>query len=309
MTDSSQEKKLALAGGRTLAYATSGNSSSGTVLLYLHGTFTIGETSRVSSVIASKNIHYICPTLPGWGNTSPPHTSTSYVDCLTSDITALLDHLYPDNGRDIKLYISGGSFGTVSAQILYGAPYDKFRYGRCITGVLLMGGISPFYYHKDYAKHMDWSNYFLAGPPTRWLPFKDLFKKFVRELLFDKMDELEKEEYAKWRAKEGIAEGETERRMATNIVRSVATSWAGFRLQPALLHSDWGFRPDALDEEHSRPFVMVVAGAGDKQGPLGWSQYLAATYQNTKLKTVHGGHISVLYHMHDIWEEFLAGVE
>ncbi|KAF9222092.1 alpha/beta-hydrolase [Gyrodon lividus] len=327
MTDSSQEKKLKLADGRTLAYATSGNPSSTTVLLYLHGAFTIGETSRVSRVIASKNVHDVRPTLPGWGNTSPPFPSTSYVDCLTSDMTALLDHLYPDNERDIKLYVAGGSFGTVPAQMLYGAAYDKFPYGRSIAGVLLMSAISPLRYHKDYAKHLSWSNYFLIGPIMQWLPFKGFFvnlvkftmmrkvstvenaELFLRELLFDKMDDIEKEEYAKWRAKEGVAEGETEKRMAANVVRSVATSWEGFKLTSSVLHSDWGFRPDSLDEGHSRPLVTLVTTPGDKVAPAALSQYLAGTYQNTKLKTLHGGHLGVLYHLDDIWEEFLAGVE
>ncbi|KIK99504.1 hypothetical protein PAXRUDRAFT_822662 [Paxillus rubicundulus Ve08.2h10] len=311
MTDSSQENKLILAGGRTLAYATSGNPSSTTVILYLHGLFTIGETSRVSRVIASKDVHYICPTLPGWGNTSPPFPSVSYADCLTGDMTALLDHLYPDTERPpIKLYVAGGSFGTVPAQMLYGASYDKFPYGRSIAGVLLMGAISPFRYHKGYASRMDWGDYFRVGPIARWLPFRGILmnlvtfwmakkvstvenaEHFLRELIFDKMDEAEKEEHAKWRAREGIAEGETERRMASNIVRSVATSWEGFKFSVSVLHSDWGFRPDTLDEEHSRPLVTLIAGLGDKLSLEAWSRYLAGTYQNTKLTVFPGGHLS-----------------
>ena len=321
------EKTLALPGGRTLAYATSGSASSTTVLLYLHGAFTVGETSRVSRTLASKNVHHVCPTLPGWGNTSPPSRSTSYVDTLTGDMTVLLDHLYPERGRDIKLYVSGGSFGTVPAQILYGVPYDKFPYGRCIIGVLLLGSLTPFRYHTDYAKHMSWKNYLLAGPITQWFPFNRLFVDLVkfamakkmstvdnaetllRQSIFDKMDEEEKDEFTRWRTKEGIAEGETERRFAANAVRSVARSWEGFKLMPLVLHSDWGFRPDALDDEHSRPFVILVTSHGDKEAPEAWTQYLAATYKNTKVTTLHGGHISVLYHLEDLWAEFLAGVE
>ncbi|KAI9574538.1 Alpha/Beta hydrolase protein [Boletus coccyginus] len=326
MDDSTLESTLALPGGRTLAYATSGNASSTTVLLYLHGSFTVGEVSKASRTIASKNIHHICPTLPGWGNTSPPPPSTSYIDCLTSDMTALLDHLYPERGRDIKLYVSGGSFGTAPAQILYGAPYDKFPYGRCIVGVLLMGAVTPFHYDKDYAKHMTWSNYLMTGPISQWFPFNHIIhlvafvmakkvstldnaEKLMRKVVFDKMDEAEKEDFARWWAKEGRAEGETERRFATNVVRSVAKSWEGFKLMPSVLHSDWGFKPDALDDEHARPFVMLVTCTGDKMAPEAWTQYLAASYRNTKVKTLRGGHIGVLYHMDDIWAEFLDGAE
>jgi len=325
MGDPTHESKLALPGGRTLAYATSGNASSTTVLLYLHGAFTVGEASTFSRTMASKNIHRICPTLPGWGNTSPPPSSMPYIDCLTSDMTALLDHLYPERGRDIKLYVSGGSFGTVPAQMLYGAPYDKFPYGRCIVGVLLMGSLTPFRYHKDYAKHMTWSNYIGVGPVSQWFPFNHIFvhlvrfvmekkmstvdnaEKFLRGFLFDKMDEAEKEDFAQWRAKEGIAEGETERRFAANAVCSVAKSWEGFKLMSSVLHSDWGFEPSALDDEHSRPFVMLVTCTGDKETPEAWTQYLAASYRNTKVKTLRGGHIGVLYHLDDVWAEFLDG--
>jgi len=132
---------------------------------------------------------------------------------------------------------------------------------------------------------------------------------FLRGYVFDKMDEAEREEFAQWRAREGIAEGETERRMATNVVRSVARSWEGFKLMSLVLHSDWGFRPDALDEEHSRPFVMLVTSPEDKDAPEGWTQYLAESYKNTKVKTVHGGHISILYHLEGVWAEFLDKVE
>ncbi|KAI9567708.1 Alpha/Beta hydrolase protein [Boletus coccyginus] len=325
MDDCTLERTLALPGGRTLAYATmtAGDASSKTVLLYLHAAFRIGDTFEVSRINVSKNIHYICPTLPGWGNTSPPPPSTPYVDCLTSDMTALLDHLYPEHGRDIKLYVSGVSFGTVPAQMLYGVPYDRFPYGRCIVGVLLVAALTPFRYHKDYAKHMTWANYLLTSPITQWFPFKYLLtfnmarklsnvdnaEKFLRGHLFDKMDEAERELFAQWRAKEGVAEGETERRFATDIVRSVAKSWEGFKLIAPVLHSDWGFRPYALDEEHSRPFVMLVTSSGDKIAPGAWTQYLAASYKNTEVKALDGGHIGALYHMDGVWAEFLDGVE
>ncbi|KAG6378860.1 hypothetical protein JVT61DRAFT_13140 [Boletus reticuloceps] len=240
------------------------------------------------------------PHAPRLGNTSPPPSSTSYVDCLTSDVTALLDHLYPDRGRDIQLYVAGGSFGTVPAQILYGAPYDKFPYGPCIVGVLLMGALTPLRYHKDYAKHMTWSNYFMVGPMSQWplmnrvlvglvtfmmarqVSTVDNADKFLRGFLFDKMDAAEREEYAQWRAKGGIAEGETERRFAENVVRSVATSWEGFKLMSSVLHADWGFQPDALDEAHSRPFVMFVTSSGDKEAPQAWTEYLAGLTRTPK---------------------------
>jgi len=149
--NSSGERYLDLPGGRTLAYAEeAGNISSKTVVLYLHGAVPIGDASKPSPVLLSKDVHFISLTLPGWSNTSPPPPSTSYNDCLTrSDMTALLTHHYSNsNIHDIKLYISGRFVRRCPSADLVRGTYDKFPFGRCILGVLLMGPISPFRYHK-----------------------------------------------------------------------------------------------------------------------------------------------------------------
>ncbi|KAJ8595298.1 alpha/beta-hydrolase [Rhizopogon salebrosus TDB-379] len=322
--NSSGERYLALPRGRTLAYEAVGNTSSKTVFLYLHGSFAIGDASKASPMLLRKNIHFIMPTLPGWGNTSPPPPSTSYNDCLTSDMTTLLSHHYPDSkGHDIKLYIAGSSFGTVPTQILYGAPYDKFPFGRCIAGVLLMGAFSPFRYHKDYAKCMTWSSYIVIGPVGYYMPFNLMGRlvKFVltrkgttiedaetslRENLFDRMDQAERETFERWCEERGRALGETERGMAENLVKSVSKSWVGFMLMSPVLHSDWGFRPDELDEEHSRPHVLITASKDDHSTPPAYAHYLAANYKNVRIKYVDGGHMSLLYYLNEVWAEFLA---
>ncbi|KAH7916320.1 Alpha/Beta hydrolase protein [Hygrophoropsis aurantiaca] len=319
------ERKLSLLGGRTLAYEEAGTTSSKIVVLYLHGAFTVGEASQPSSVLLRKGVHYVAPTLPGWGNTSSPPPSTSYVDCLTTDMTALLDHLYPEDNHDITLYVAGGSFGTAPAQILYGASYEKFPYGRRIAGLLLLGAMSPFYYHRDYAKYMSWSNYIMAGPPALILPFniiprlvKLMLKRklssvagaeaFLQETLFGKMKEDERKDFAEWRDAHRLKDGDTEHRLAKNVARSVATSWNGVMLMSAVLHSDWGFRPDALDAEHSRPSVLLASSKDDVMAPEAYAKYLAACYKNARIKSVGGGHLSVLYHLDEIWTEFLATV-
>ncbi|KAG0704511.1 Alpha/Beta hydrolase protein [Suillus ampliporus] len=320
----SDERFLPLRDGRTLAYEEAGNLSSKTVVLYLHGFFTVGYASETSPVLLSKNVHFVTPTLPGWGNTSPPPPSTLYHDCLTSDMTTLLSHLYPDsNGSDIKLYIAGGSLGTVSAQMLYGAPYDKFPFGRCISGMLLLGAVSPFRYHKDYAKCMTWQHYIIPGPVSRYIPFNLLTHliKFVlvrklatiegaeamlRATVFDRMDQAEREEFARWSEERGRVPEDTVRTMAENVIKSTSKSWEGFMLTPSLLHSDWGFRPDALDEEHSRPRILLTASKDDHMSPVAYAHYLAANYKNARIKDVDGGHMSSSYYMDEVWAEFLA---
>lgn len=321
---STEDRFLPLRDGRTLVYAEAGNPSSKTVVLYMHGFFTVGDASQTSQALLNKNVHFITPTLPGWGNTSPPPPSIPFRDCLTSDMTALLSHLYPDfNGRNIKLYLAGGSLGTVSAQILYGAPYDKFPFGRCISGMLLLGAFSPFRYHKDYAKHMTWTQYVSPGPIWYYTPFNlishliklvllrklatiESAEAIMQATVFDGMDQAEREEFAKWCEECGMVPGDYVRKMAQNSMKSISKSWEGFMLTPSLLHSDWGFQPDALDEEHSRPPILLTASNDDDMTPVAYAHYLAASYKNARIKHLDGGHMSTLYHMDEVWTEFLA---
>ncbi|KAG0705530.1 Alpha/Beta hydrolase protein [Suillus ampliporus] len=324
----SVERLLPLRDGRTLAYTESGNLSSKTVILFMHGLFSIGDASQMESpVILSKNVRFVMPTLPGWGNTSPSPPSTPYRDCLASDMTALLFHLYPDsNGNDIKLYIAGTSYGTVSAQILYGAPYDKFPFGRCISDVLLCGALSPFRYHKGYAKSMTWKYYIVAGPISYYMPF-NLISHAIKFLvvkhwssiesveatyrgLFDKLDREERKAFEKWcegcgKVPEDVARTYVQT-LARNKVKSTSKSWEGFMLMAPLLHSDWGFRPDALDEEHSRPRVLLTASKDDILSSMAYAHYLAANYKNARIKDIHGQHLSIVYQMDEVWAEFLA---
>src|SRR5882762_7128397 len=97
------EKFLALPDGRTLAYAEAGETSSSTVVIYLHGAFTVGEAKRPPPVILEKGIHYVAPTLPGWGNSSPVPPGVAYATNLPTIMTALINHLHP-NITDLKLY-------------------------------------------------------------------------------------------------------------------------------------------------------------------------------------------------------------
>ncbi|KAJ3739468.1 hypothetical protein DFH05DRAFT_513554 [Lentinula detonsa] len=83
-------------------------------------------------------VHLVCPSLPG-------------------DIYTLLHHLHPEP-TNLKLHICAHSFGCVAAQILYGAPYLLFPYGRCIAGLILLNPLSPPHCHKDYWKFLSWQS-------------------------------------------------------------------------------------------------------------------------------------------------------
>jgi len=320
-----EEQILKLAGGRTIAYAQSGNTSSSIVLIFFHGTFGIGDASNSSPVLIAKNIHFLAPTLPGWGNSSPTPVSKRYDVSLAEDMTALLKHLYTDDSN-LTLYVAGGSFGTVPAQMLYGAPFDIFPLGRRLAGCLLLGPFSPFRYHTECYKTMALPNYISIGPPTQWIPFRLLQRlaakviggnmksqtsaeKFIREALIDKMDGEEQAAFKRWREGKNRTEDEVVGSMAGNVVKSVAKTWAGFMELSDILHSDWGFRPDTLDADHTKRPVFIVASAADTIAPDAMAKWLATKYKNVKLQSLPGGHISSLFYLDKFFDEFLEGVQ
>ncbi|KAJ6618902.1 Alpha/Beta hydrolase protein [Mycena sp. CBHHK59/15] len=317
------EKYLTLTDGRTLAYEDVGDQSSSLVILFFHGVFGIGSApASLSPVFVEKRAHYIAPTLAGWGDSSPRSASMSYAVALTSDMTALIMHLHP-NTSNLRIYVAGGSYGTVPAQILYGAPFDMFPLGRHVVGCFLAAPFSPFRWHKDYTKSMTWQNYISVGPPSRIVPFQiiprmavwalsmklssvDQAEAFLRSLLFDSVLPEERAAHERWRVSRGLEPGVFERQMATNMVKSIAKSWAGFIEASEVIHSDWGFCPKHLDEEHTvdRP-LLISASEHDDLGP-DMANWLQTNYRNAKLKWIHGKHLSTLYVMDELWAEMLV---
>lgn len=318
----SVEKFLALPGGRTLAYEDAGNVSSSTIVIFFHGAFSVGNAKHTSPVLLEKDVHFIAPTLPGWGNSSSPARDVSFSATIASDTAALIDHLHP-NLADTKLYIGGGSYGTVAAQMLYGASFDMFPPGRNLTALLLVGTFSPFHCDTDYTKCMSWANYISVGPPSRLIPYKlvprlvkmvmqrklhsqEGAEAFLREFLFGKMDEAELRTFKEWQVAKGREDGQLEHEMAENVLRSVSKTWEGFLACSDVLHSDYGgFSPSELDEEHSRRPILVVASKGDDMAPEAWAQWVAKNYRNAQLKMIEGGHIAAIFHFDEIWDDFL----
>lgn len=314
-----EDKRLILPDGRTLAYADIGNTSSSTVVLLLHGEFGVGDASRPSPVLVKKNVHLIAPSLPGWGNSSPVPNPSAFAQTLVSDITALITHLHPKSSN-LKLYICGHSFGTISAQILYGSSYDLFPLGRRIAAVLLLAPYSPPHCHGEYAKCMSWRDYFMTGPLTRYAPF-NLFARlakltlaykfreeesvevFVRKKMADSMGDAVRERFARWREEQGVEEGQFERETARDAARSVSRTWQGFLDMPRIYHSGWGgLCPAELDDEHSSRPVFIVTTTGDE----GMSLWLAENYQLATLKVFDGGPMSAILHLNEMWEGILT---
>jgi pimeloyl-ACP methyl ester carboxylesterase len=257
----SGEKLLALPDGRTLAYEHTGTFTSSTVVIFFSVTLSVRDTSRPNPVLVSKGVHYIAPTLPGYGNTLPPAQNATYAATIARDTSALLDHLHP-NPSDLTLYIGGGSFGTVAAQMLYGAPFDIFPARRHLKGLLLISAFLLFRNDKEndfvYTRSMSLLSYIGIGPPTRFIPFpllqhsakrviqskissQEKAETFLRRFVSDKMDEAEKETFKAWKETRGYEEGQFEQEMAQMMRRSVEKSWEGFLCTQDVLHGDCGW--------------------------------------------------------------------
>jgi hypothetical protein len=318
----SNEQILALPGGRQLAYEHNGTPTSTKVVIFLHGMFSIGTADYLLPIVRDEGMHYIAPTLPGWGNSSPVPPDTTFAAYLVSAVSALLDHLHPltDAALAPEIYIAGGAFGTVAAQILYGAPHDAFPHGRHIAGLLLIAPFAPFHCYPAYARSLSWPYWLSVGPPQRWIP-RNLFHRALlgvlrapfrdparveipmRRGLFDKMGDAERAKFARWREERGYAAGQLEREFAANAVRSVASSWDGYLRVAEVHHADWGFRPGTLDEAHAKP-VLVVSADRDEEAPGEHARWLVENYKVARLHTIEGGHISSLFEMNDIFIDF-----
>ncbi len=322
-TDYSKDKGdvqhlLPLSHNRQVAYACNGPRAAKTVILFFSGIMSIGLAHIVPKPCQRINAQWIAPTLAGMGLSSTRDLTVPYHVNLARDMTALLDHLYP-TGDYATLYIAGGSYGTVMAQMLYGAPYDLFPAGRKIVGGMVLAGFSPYKYDKDYTKALSWSTWLSVGPPSQ-LPFRPLqhafraaigtkigtvdgAEKFLRFTLFDVMDAEEEEKFKKHLT----GQGETKEKFITRLAQSTVEcckNWDGFMEVSDVIHSDWGFEPSELGAEHCKPF-LVVRSAEDTIGSMN-SAWLAASYNNATSKTIPGGHMSSMYYMDDIWEEMMA---
>jgi len=321
---SQYEHILPLQNNRQLHYASAGDPTSTTVVLFFAGYFSIGTATPSSIPNALPGSHFIAPTIPGNGQSSSTPRNIPYNINLCESMTALLEELHPsDNSKSnaiSQLYIGGGSYGTVPAQMIYGAPYTLSPYGRKIAGLLLAAPFSPFRYHKDYTKSLIWPNWVSVGPPTQWLPFqivqrllstfmasrcKDLegARSLLDMAIFSKMDDAEKAQLEAWaQRKQGITADEFKTRTAEGALKCTA-NWGGFLEGPHVLHSDWGFEPAKLDEEHAKP-VLVTLSEAEELGQ-GMGEWLVENYRNAVLKKIQGGHIAALYHWDELWEDLV----
>ncbi|KAG6911702.1 hypothetical protein DXG01_007952 [Tephrocybe rancida] len=318
-----EDKTLVLPDGRVLAYADTGNTSSTTLVLFLHGPFSIGDASRLPRVLAEHNVHYIAPTLPGWGRSSPVPSNAAFARSLADSLTALIAHLHPHT-RPLRLYIAGHALGAACAQMLYGLPHSLFPPGASLQALLLLSPFSPPHCHTDYATSLSWPAYILAGPPARHLPFFALLTTRLARLALQ--PHLASDASATTFLSPvlglplpqsplapppplSLLEDDDEpptplehlHASARNARRSISASWRGLTDLPGVYHSDWGrFSPSCI--ETTCP-VLVVSPEHDAVAPPAMARWIADAFDGARLKSIPGGHAAAFLRLDEIWEE------
>jgi len=202
--------------------------------------------------------------------------------------------------------------------MIFNASLDVFPPGRHIVAGLLLAPATPFRYHRDYAKDMTWGNYIGVGPPSQYIPWRlmqrlaalvlkpkmkrtESAEVLIRSLLFDHIKDNEKILFEEWRKERGLEEGELEKNMAANMMKSVAKTWDGFLESGDVMHGDWGFKL----EDMSRKPLVIITSKGDKMTPESWAKWLVGKYANARLREVEGGHIASLWTIDSTWEELM----
>lgn len=316
------EKYLTLADGRQLAYTEQGDTESNKIIIFFHGVFGVGDCLSEKEFYRDIGYHFIAPTLPGWGHSSPwpEHQPIRH---YPNDIHQLLVSLKKTDGTQLRITVAGGSYGAVFAQICFGTCPDVMPEVTHVKSLIVCSGFSPFKYHHQYTTGMSWPNYFAVGMPAIYFPSVRRFigsfvqkkvrsldeaKNFLRTNLFDQMDDEEKAKLDRWEKERDQSEGWLLNRMARNMCLSVSKTMAGFDSVPDVLHADWGFDPTQLPSLLRRR-VLVIATRGDKMAHMEMSTYLVESYPNAELRLLEGGHLASLFELNQIMKHWLTNLD
>eukprot|EP00835_Amoeboradix_gromovi_P001546 NODE_72_length_23514_cov_0.560624.p7 type:complete len:307 gc:universal NODE_72_length_23514_cov_0.560624:19418-20338(+) len=302
------QQELILKDGRIMQYKECGDFGSATKLVLFHGLFAIGDFSTREKQFKKLKVHCLSPNLPGWVKSSS-WPNDKPIKEYANDVLELLNHKFKDL-KKIKIYTAGGSYGSVFAQIVAGNL-------ECVSGFLSIGGFSSFYLNKDYAKGMTWFNWISVGTPgyyfplIQWLLAKALKKKISTQegarSIMEKalnLSSLELEQAKEWTLRTGRTIEEVKESMTNQMVQSLEFSTDGYIQVPRVLHADWGFVP----AEITNKYIMIVGARDDHAAHYQMQKWLADSYE-CKLKTIEGGHISAIFCIDLLFEEFINNMK
>ncbi|UJR12285.1 hypothetical protein I4U23_016462 [Adineta vaga] len=316
------EKYLTLLDGRQLAYTEQGDTNSNKIMIFFHGVFGVGDSSPDGNPYRQIGYHSISPTLPGWGNSSP-WPEDQPISNYPNDIHQLLLSLKKNDDKNLSITVGGGSYGAAFAQICFFTSTDIMPEVVNVKSLVLCSGFSPFKYHRTYTTGMSWSNYIAVGGPAIYFPYIrrllgsflqkkarniDEAKNFLRENIFDQMDDEEKAKLHKWEEERNKSSGWVLETMARNMCISISKSMVGFNTVAQVLHSDWGYDPTKVPRLPKRK-ILIITTKGDKIAHMEMSTYLAETYPNTELRIIDGGHLASFFEINEIMKDWLTNLD
>lgn len=320
------EESVLLSDGRTLSYSQCGDFTSSKVIIFFHGVFGIGVAEN-AELYQRLGYRSICPTLPGWG-TSSPWPKALPLSAFAADIAVLLRHAMGDVPLH-TLVVGGGSYGTVWAySVAANKPPEGFPRlpEGVVKGLLILGGFSPFREHVGYTEQMTWLNWLTVSRPSLYFPLR-LLHPFAGRLIASKvkgniegslqmlrqiitgpkaMTAQERKEVEDWAKSNGSDFEQWEWKMARNMSLSLLHTMEGYYLVPHLLNADWGFKlgdirigdpaehPTIQNVPDKLPPVVIVGAQRDHLAPLPLQRYVARNIPGAQLLELPGNHISVI---------------
>lgn len=337
------EESILLPDGRLLSFTQCGDMTSSNVIIFFHGVFGVGVAEN-SNFYQKLGYRSICPSLPGWGTSSPWPRSLP-LSAFASDISFLLNFVMGDVPLK-TLVIGGGSYGTVWAySVAANKPPDlmkKIEPRNCIKGLLILGGFSPFREHKGCTEQMTWLNWLTVSRPATYFPLRYLHPfagllisskikgnidgslVLLRQILTGPkaMTSEEKNDVEAWAQQNGSSFADWEYKMARNMSLSLLHTLEGYDFVPTLINADWGFKledikigmpsPTQLAPIHDVPAVLpsvVVVGAQrDHLSPLPLQRYVAEHIPGAQLIELPGNHISVVTNVTNLIAAVIAGI-
>jgi hypothetical protein len=113
-------------------------------------------------------------------------------------------------------------------------------------------------------------------------------------------------EFRQWLEINSLGEDSFIATMASDTLRC-NQNWDGFMEASDVMHSDWGFEPKELDDEHASKPMLIVGSSVDQLGGTS-NEWLVENYRSARPKLLPGGHISCLYYMDELWKELFGMV-
>ena len=261
-----REDFLVLPDGRQLHFQECGNLKHGHPTFLFHGALGVGDFSHHAPDFYSLNLRCICPTLPGWGESSS-RPDRMLLD-WPLDVLELANHLMiPAHQYFDVIGISLGAVHAIACAIVL--P-DRVRKTLCVSGHAPFGDDS-----FDPLEHMDFFNSVGLSALSASIPLIGKFgawwvqkqaeenpRGFIREYLLGQMVPEDKQEFDSFPLEK---QAQLELLLVRGFVRSVKNHKTGYVELPRLLRS-WSPR-DLLRIPERGASVMIVGAKSDTVVP------------------------------------------